>query len=49
MDNAKLHVAVVGLGSFGRNHARVYRELADEAVELAAVAIAIIVTFACWA
>ena len=32
-----LQVAVVGVGSFGRNHARVYRELADEGVELAAV------------
>jgi len=25
-----LRIAVVGVGSFGRNHARVYRELADE-------------------
>ena len=23
-------IAVVGVGSFGRNHARVYRELAEE-------------------
>lgn len=28
---------MVGVGSFGRNHARVYKELADEGVELAAV------------
>ena len=28
---------MVGVGSFGRNHARVYRELAGEGVELAAV------------
>jgi predicted dehydrogenase len=32
-----LQVAVVGVGSFGRNHARVYKELASEGVELAAV------------
>ncbi len=38
-----LRVAVIGVGSFGRNHARVYRELADESrtaaagLELAAV------------
>lgn len=32
-----LQVAVVGVGSFGRNHARVYRELAAEGVELAAI------------
>ena len=37
MNNEKLQVAVVGVGSFGRNHARVYRELAEEGVELAAV------------
>jgi len=37
VDNKKLQVGVVGVGSFGRNHARVYRELADEGVELAAV------------
>ena len=29
-------MAVCGTGSFGRNHLRVYRELADEGVELAA-------------
>jgi predicted dehydrogenase len=28
---------VVGVGSFGRNHARVYKELASEGVELAAI------------
>jgi predicted dehydrogenase len=33
-----LRVGVVGCGSFGRNHARVYRELAAEGVELAGVA-----------
>src|SRR5438270_2698482 len=35
----KIRVAVVGVGAFGRNHARVYSELAKrgEAVELAAV------------
>jgi predicted dehydrogenase len=32
-----MQVAVVGVGSFGRNHARVYKELASEGVELAAV------------
>ena len=32
-----MQVAVVGVGSFGRNHARVYKELAGEGVELAAV------------
>jgi predicted dehydrogenase len=32
-----MQVAVVGVGSFGRNHARVYKELADEGIELAAV------------
>ena len=37
MHNDKLQVAVVGVGSFGRNHARVYKELAAEGVELAAV------------
>ena len=37
MNNDKLQVAVVGVGSFGRNHARVYKELAAEGVELAAV------------
>lgn len=38
-DNSKLRVAVVGAGAFGRNHARVYRELQQqgEAVELAAI------------
>ncbi len=30
-------VAVVGVGSFGRNHARVYKELSSEGVQLAAV------------
>jgi predicted dehydrogenase len=37
VNNNKMQVAVVGVGSFGRNHARVYRELAGEGVELAAV------------
>ncbi len=37
MNNEKLQVAVVGVGSFGRNHARVYQELASEGVELAAI------------
>jgi predicted dehydrogenase len=37
VDNEKLQVAVVGVGSFGRNHARVYKELASDGVELAAV------------
>ena len=37
MDNPNLQVAVVGVGSFGRNHARVYKELAAEGVELAAI------------
>jgi predicted dehydrogenase len=32
-----MQVAVVGVGSFGRNHARVYKELAAEGVALAAV------------
>jgi predicted dehydrogenase len=32
-----MQVAVVGVGSFGRNHARVYKELSNEGVELAAV------------
>jgi predicted dehydrogenase len=32
-----MQVAVIGVGSFGRNHARVYKELAAEGVELAAV------------
>ncbi len=38
-DGAVLRVAVVGAGAFGRNHLRVYRELAQagQAVELAAV------------
>jgi predicted dehydrogenase len=31
-----LRVAVVGTGAFGRNHLRVYRELADEGVSLVA-------------
>ncbi len=37
--SAPLRVAVVGAGAFGRNHLRVYRELAQagESVELAAV------------
>ena len=35
-----IHVAVIGAGAFGRNHARVYRQLeqAGEPVHLAAVA-----------
>jgi len=33
----KLPVAVIGVGSFGRNHARVYQELAAEGAELVAV------------
>jgi predicted dehydrogenase len=37
VNNEKLQVAVVGVGSFGRNHARVFRELGGEGVELAAV------------
>lgn len=39
MEQAKLRVAVVGAGAFGRNHLRVYRELqqAGQGVELAAV------------
>jgi predicted dehydrogenase len=37
VDNNYLQVAVVGVGSFGANHARVYQELAAEGVELAAV------------
>jgi predicted dehydrogenase len=37
VNNQNLQVAVVGVGSFGRNHARVYKELAVEGVELAAV------------
>ena len=32
-----LSVAVVGVGAFGKNHARVYRDLASEGVTLAAV------------
>ena len=32
-----MQVAVVGVGSFGRNHARVYKELSSEGVELAAI------------
>jgi predicted dehydrogenase len=32
-----MQVAVVGVGSFGRNHARVYKELSSEGVQLAAV------------
>jgi len=32
----KLRVAVTGTGAFGRNHVRVYRELAGEGVELVA-------------
>lgn len=37
--NDKIRVAVIGVGAFGRNHARVYSELQkqNEAVELAAV------------
>ena len=37
VNNQKFQVAVVGVGSFGRNHARVYKELAGDGVELAAV------------
>ncbi len=37
MTNQKLQVAVVGVGSFGRNHARVYKELSEEGAELAAI------------
>jgi predicted dehydrogenase len=37
VNNENLQVAVVGVGSFGRNHARVYKELADQGVELVAV------------
>jgi predicted dehydrogenase len=33
----KIQVAVVGVGAFGRNHARVYKELSDEGAELVAV------------
>jgi len=38
-EKKKLRLAVIGAGSFGRNHARVYSELerAGEAVELAAI------------
>src|SRR5208282_5013899 len=32
-----LQVAVIGVGSFGRNHARVYKELSSEGVQLAAI------------
>ena len=35
VESKKIRVAVVGVGEFGRNHARVYRELGD--VELAGV------------
>src|SRR5690348_11086552 len=37
--SAPVNVAVVGVGAFGRNHGRVYRELAQqgEAVRLAAI------------
>jgi len=37
VNNEKLQVAVVGVGSFGRNHARVYKELASEGAVLAAI------------
>jgi predicted dehydrogenase len=37
VNQEKLSIAVVGVGAFGKNHARVYRELAAEGVELAAV------------
>jgi predicted dehydrogenase len=37
VNTQKLQVAVVGVGSFGRNHARVYKELAADGAELAAV------------
>jgi predicted dehydrogenase len=37
VNNTNLQVGVIGVGSFGRNHARVYKELAEQGVELAAV------------
>jgi predicted dehydrogenase len=37
LDQNLIHVGVVGVGSFGRNHARVYQELAADGVVLAAV------------
>jgi predicted dehydrogenase len=37
VDETTLKVAVVGAGAFGRNHARVYKELESEGVKLAAV------------
>ena len=37
MTQEKLPVAVIGVGSFGQNHARVYQELAAEGAELVAV------------
>ena len=33
----KIRVAVIGAGAFGRNHARVYRQLHQEGTELAAI------------
>jgi predicted dehydrogenase len=33
----KIRVAVIGAGAFGRNHARVYRQLQQEGAELAAI------------
>jgi len=33
----KIRVAVIGAGAFGRNHARVYRQLQQEGTELAAI------------
>jgi len=33
----KIRVAVIGAGAFGRNHARVYRQLQHEGTELAAI------------
>ncbi|MDR3763405.1 MAG: Gfo/Idh/MocA family oxidoreductase [Acidobacteriota bacterium] len=37
VNREELSIAVVGVGAFGKNHARVYRELADDGVKLAAV------------
>lgn len=37
MNHEELSIAVVGVGAFGKNHARVYRDLAAEGVKLAAV------------
>ena len=35
-DKNSLHVAVFGAGAFGRNHLRIYRQLQDQGVLLAA-------------